>query len=207
MEEHKTLSRLRAKMNRAVNELRGRPYLKGFRLPRRSKCAVSSSVRGASKQARIDEGRQRLRWHRFQKWFESAAKGEAPDTCFETPFASPPYLPVGSPVSKSSALPFFVSSSSQGRLQWPKRRQDPCRVHFPVLMELADLHLSRKREAIRLRDRTEFLIAQDALKTVWGCMLEWYPSQWKRVVRPHIREAMRLFLSRSRRKRRIRYMD
>ena len=84
MEEHKTLSRLRAKMNRAVNELRGRPYLKGFRLPRRSKCAVSSSVRGASKQARIDEGRQRLRWHRFQKWFESAAKGEAPDTCFET---------------------------------------------------------------------------------------------------------------------------
>ena len=199
MEENKTLSKLRAKINCAGNELRGRPYVKGFRVPRLSKCAASSSVRDASKQARIDEGRQRLRWHRFQKWFDSAAEGEAPDTCFDTPFGSPPYLPVGFPVSKSSALPFFVSSSTQGRPQWPKRRQDPYRVRFAELMELGDLHLSRKREAIRLRDRTEFLIAQDALKAVCECMRAWWPYEWKKFVRPHIREAMRLFLTRSQR--------
>ena len=203
MEESKTLSKLRAKINCAAVANRGRHYVRGFRVPNLSKCAASS-VRDASEQARINEKRlgQRLRWHRFQKWFDSAAEEATPDTCFETPFASPPYFPAGFPLSKSSALPFFVASSSPRRPQWPKRRRDSYKVSFAELMEFGNLHSSRKREAIRLRDRTEFLLADDALKTVWECMQVWWPCEWKKLVRPHIRDAMRLFLSQSQRKRR-----
>ena len=220
MAENKTLSKLRAKINCAGNELRGRPHVKGFRVPRRSKCAASSSVRDASKQARIDEGRQRLRWHRIQKWFDSAAEGEALDTCLETPFASSPYFLA----RNKYTLPFLVASSSPRRSQWPKRRRrsrgrsdesdesykvsfaeesdESYKVSFAELMEFGNLHSSSEREAIRLGDRAEFFRANDALITVCECMQVWWPCEWKKLVRPHIRDAMRLFLSQAQRNRR-----